>query len=1005
MNSSSLDAFQADSFPSRGFYYLPSDFNFLETLADSLLYFTQKNPLNLSRYTIFFPTQRALRTFQLLLVQRTENTLILPRLFTLNDLVEHSEDFLIAHFKEVDREDFKPFFFPPPLSLLRGRLLCAEALKRIPSLFKHPLSPGILENLSEALLETLGEMASHGVSLKDGDIHIPETYGAHWEKTTFFLRTILEVWPLILKNEDASDPLVFTQNRLKALSDYLLKHTPTNPLIIAGLRGFSPAFKPFLKTLFQGKQSVFLVEAFSKNVLFEDISPSHPAYELSSFLSFLEVPSSSLKVWPFQPRMREKTLEARISLIENVFFTSVNTLNPLPSKPENLSLALKDVSFFEANSLLEEARLISLRMRHVLESPSKTAAFITPDRKLAELVKTELLKWEIVVDDSFGIRFSQTSVGRYFITSLHALLSHESPLPFLSLLTHPLISLEDPQAYGEILETLELYALRGFKPSVGIEFLLSRLTSLKTDQDKVLNERLERALHLLKNFQHISLPFKNLLEKGAPPSILLKEHEVFLNALSTSPDGCSCLWSNPLETEAFPLFQLLVEETKNLPPLKGKAYRLFLKDLFDKSTLQRTQIEHPRLSILGLFESRLLKKDSVILGGLNEGTWPEVIPSNPWIHKHLREALSLPPLETSLGVSIHDFLQAFSNKEVLLTRSKRTSHGLQRSSRILTQLKTFLDFHNTLLPAPPEAFFLKALEEPILPSLPLKAPCVCPPLKSRPSSLSVSSVERLLKDPYGFYAEQILNLCPLKAFEMKPTASDFGSLIHHFIELICEESFLNFHDLHTEFKNTIVYRSLSKAEQLFWLQKFSSILSSFWSLHKRRCQASEFVSLSNEAFLSTNFSSPSIIHPLEIKGRIDRLEESTSAFHVIDYKTGLLPSQEQVETGLSLQLPLLAFLLSNKLSKDPCSSKEILLSYWPLRKREGDTHLVSLKNPDLLLNLVSQRLKEILDFFYNTSNPGSFKAKPCAYSSYAHLARIKEWAGPLEAFSESISED
>ncbi len=44
-------------------------------------------------------------------------------------------------------------------------------------------------------------------------------------------------------------------------------------------------------------------------------------------------------------------------------------------------------------------------------------------------------------------------------------------------------------------------------------------------------------------------------------------------------------------------------------------------------------------------EARLTSADLVILGGLNEGTWPEAADPGPWLNRAMRDALGLPPPE------------------------------------------------------------------------------------------------------------------------------------------------------------------------------------------------------------------------------------------------------------------------------------------------------------------------------------------------------------------------
>ena len=61
------------------------------------------------------------------------------------------------------------------------------------------------------------------------------------------------------------------------------------------------------------------------------------------------------------------------------------------------------------------------------------------------------------------------------------------------------------------------------------------------------------------------------------------------------------------------------------------------------------------------------------------------------------------------------------------------------------------------------------------------APCPTPPLIARPRKVSASSFEKLLRDPYGFYAEYILKLKPLEDLNKEEDVRDFGNLVHNIL--------------------------------------------------------------------------------------------------------------------------------------------------------------------------------------------------------------------------------
>ncbi|PWG73988.1 hypothetical protein DF186_20220, partial [Enterococcus hirae] len=74
--------------------------------------------------------------------------------------------------------------------------------------------------------------------------------------------------------------------------------------------------------------------------------------------------------------------------------------------------------------------------------------------------------------------------------------------------------------------------------------------------------------------------------------------------------------------------------------------------------VRKPYAQHPRLFIWGAMEARLQRADRMILGGLNEGTWPRESDPGPWMSRPMRQAFGLPSPERAIGLAAHDFAQA-----------------------------------------------------------------------------------------------------------------------------------------------------------------------------------------------------------------------------------------------------------------------------------------------------------------------------------------------------------
>src|SRR5207302_1829665 len=187
---------------------------------------------------------------------------------------------------------------------------------------------------------------------------------------------------------------------------------------------------------------------------------------------------------------------------------------------------------------------------------------------------------------------------------------------------------------------------------------------------------------------------------------------------------------------------------------------------------------HPRLAILGPLEARLQPFDVVVLGGLNEGTWPRSAAADPWLSRPMRERLGLESPERSIGLAAHDFATLAAVPDVRLTRALKVdgvptvaSRWLQR----LQQLARGLGQEQQLSKGLPFAGYVQMFAVPDEQPKPAPAPGPRPPVSERPRELSVTEIEKWLRDPYAVYARRILRLRALDPLDAEVGPMDRGS--------------------------------------------------------------------------------------------------------------------------------------------------------------------------------------------------------------------------------------
>ena len=81
--------------------------------------------------------------------------------------------------------------------------------------------------------------------------------------------------------------------------------------------------------------------------------------------------------------------------------------------------------------------------------------------------------------------------------------------------------------------------------------------------------------------------------------------------------------------------------------------------------------------------------DTLVIGGLNEGSWPRRAEADRFMSRLMKSGLDLEPPERRIGQAAHDFVMALGTKQVILTRSARAGEAPAVPSRWLQRLTTF----------------------------------------------------------------------------------------------------------------------------------------------------------------------------------------------------------------------------------------------------------------------------------------------------------------------------
>src|SRR3972149_3554137 len=160
---------------------------------------------------------------------------------------------------------------------------------------------------------------------------------------------------------------------------------------------------------------------------------------------------------------------------------------------------------------------------------------------------------------------------------------------------------------------------------------------------------------------------------GAHPlATLAKCHRDAIDALGKDADGKIAAFSGHDGRVLADALEKLIESPSaaGLAVERGDYAELFHATISDR-VVRRPETESTRVRIFGPLEARLQSFQRVVLGGLNEGTWPPETRSDPWLSRPMRRDLGLDPPERRIGLSAHDFAQALGAEEVILSRAAK----------------------------------------------------------------------------------------------------------------------------------------------------------------------------------------------------------------------------------------------------------------------------------------------------------------------------------------------
>ncbi len=1010
-------------------YTIPAGSDFAGELARGVMTRHGGAPDALPACRIFLPTRRACRVVRDAFLRRTGGApLLLPRLQPLGDV---DADEVAVQFGAAQTLDL-----PGALSPLRRQILLTRILLSQPEGLAK--TPEQAVALAGALGDLLDRIQTEGLDIRDLKGLVSQEFADHWQITLDFLKILAEHWPAILMAEGAMDPAARRDALTRVMTRLWRDDPPTGPVIAAGSTGSIPATAEFLEIIARLPQGCVILPGLDRDMddaSWEAIDDSHPQAALKTLLTRMVLNRAQVRVWgPEGHAGREPghdpqgggsnkihnyspiLPDARRSLAREVMRPAGASgvwkmLGAEGGRADDLKGGWDHLYRHDCDTPQEEAGVIAAIFRETLEDGARTAALVTPDRVLARRVVALSRRWGILVDDSGGSPLDATPPARFLRLTLRAALETFAPVPLSALLRHALCAVGlEGGAFRHGVRGLDRFVLRGLRPAPGFSGLRARLAERRAEFPK-LEPGLTRIETLLTRLERAFDPLVRLLAQGTGHAFAdwLEAHVRTAEALASggSSTGAERLWSGEAGAQAAAFLSEIRESASLFPPLTGPAYEGILEMLMRPVTVRPAWGMHPRLTILGQIEARMVAADVVILGGLNEGTWPADPGHDPWMSRPMRAAFGLPSPERAVGFAAQDFVQGFCAPTVHLTRAARAQGAPTVPARWLQRLDVVmqaLGHDPAVIRTQRWKSYVKFMDRPDRVQ-PVTRPAPCPPVERRPHRISVTRVETLLTDPYSLYAREVLRLRALEPLDKIPDEADRGTILHAVLEGFVRA----FPDtLPPDARDWIMDRARAEMDRRsadpavwsVWLRRMERIATAFVAQERARRPGMRPV--------RTEARGESIFRILDrdvtLSAIADRIDRTPSGgLEIIDYKSGGAYTAGRIRSGDLVQLPLEALLVHRGGFEGLTGSVESL-SYWKMTGR-ADEPLDTISLPDgedgvslaALAQEAGEGFEALMAAFLDPATPyyslPRLDRRP-RYNDYEHLARVSEWSAP-----------
>ncbi len=854
-------------------FALPPGVDFPAELVNGLITrMAGEPPEAMARVTLILNTQRMRRRVTECFV--TQGARFLPRLLLVTDAAS-----------------LGPMPLPAPVSPLRRRLELSVLLDRLLQTGTTHFPRAALYDLADSLATLMDEMQGEGVPPARIAALDVANHSAHWARTQAFLGIVADAM-----QGDAPDSEARLRQAVIALAEGWSVAPPSHPVIVAGSTGSRGTTALLMQAVARLPNGAVVLPGFDFDLpeavwaSMDDAltAEDHPQHRFRRVTEGLGIAPDAVQPWtdvdaPAPGRNRLISLSLRPAPITDQWLAEGPDLPDLP--PETAGLTL-----IEAPSERAEALAIALILRQAAETGQR-AALVSPDRNLTRRVTAALDRWGIRPDDSAGRPLALSAPGR-MLRQVAGLFGQRLTVDMaMALMKHPLTFSGKGAVFGRgqhliLTREYELHARRH-----GPAFPTAESLAAWAAASGLAGADLWAALIGTALCGHDTV---GPMALAAFVTRHLDVTRTLARGFADAGDGG--LWDKEAGIKALEAVTDLQAEAAVAGTLSPADYSSLFRAVLNRHEVRETETVHPDIMIWGTLEARVQGADLVILGGLNDGTWPAQPAPDPWLNRAMRKEAGLLLPERKIGLSAHDYQQAVAAPQVVLSRAVRGAEAETVPSRWVNRLVNLMKG----LPdrRGPEALaemqargqvwlgLAAAFDMPEGDAVPALRPSPRPPVNARPRQLSVTEIKTLIRDPYAIYAKHILRLRPLDPLRPEADPRLRGVVLHEIMEGFVREKAVSRDDLLRIADAVLARRVAWPLARAIWRSRIEKAADAFLTFSAGTGGVPVLLEKRGAARLEggdfTLTGKPD---------RIDRLDDGRLL--VIDYKTGNPPTADE----------------------------------------------------------------------------------------------------------------